>query len=191
MELLHRLRERIPGLAIRTTFITGFPGETEEDHEALLEFVDEFQFDMLGVFRYSHEAGTPAGTMDDDPEPARAGRGQGRARGGDHAHAAGARVREREVRRRAARSQFDVLIDDVGRRDPRAGRAVGGRRRLYVGRCYHQAPQVDSLTYVRARSRVAAGELVRCTIVDADGYDLIAEPTEERQRVMGLPVVGS
>ncbi len=65
--LLEKLRERIPGLAIRTTLITGFPGETEDDHQELLEFVESFGFDMLGVFQYSREEGTPAGTMDLDP----------------------------------------------------------------------------------------------------------------------------
>jgi ribosomal protein S12 methylthiotransferase len=67
-ELLEKLRERIPGMAIRTTFITGFPGETDADHEALVELVREFGFDMMGVFKYSREDGTPAGTMDEDPE---------------------------------------------------------------------------------------------------------------------------
>ena len=66
-ELMLKLRERVPGVAIRTTFISGFPGETEADHEQLLEFVEEIGFDAVGVFEYSHEAGTPAGTMEDDP----------------------------------------------------------------------------------------------------------------------------
>ncbi|MBM4113474.1 MAG: 30S ribosomal protein S12 methylthiotransferase RimO, partial [Phycisphaerae bacterium] len=65
--LIRRLRERVPGMAIRTTFITGFPGETEEDHRELLDFVRESRFDMMGVFRYSREQPTPAGTMDLDP----------------------------------------------------------------------------------------------------------------------------
>ena len=55
-------------MAIRTTFITGFPGETQEDHEELLEFIRDMQFDAMGVFRYSREEGTPAGTMEMDPE---------------------------------------------------------------------------------------------------------------------------
>ena len=65
---MYRLRERIPGLAIRTTFITGFPGETEDDHRQLVDFVRDFQFDMMGVFKYSHEDGTVAATMEDDPK---------------------------------------------------------------------------------------------------------------------------
>ena len=67
---------------------------------------------------------------------------------------------------------------------------VSGAGRLYVGRCYHQAPQVDSLTYVHSEQERAPGELVRCTIVDADGYDLIARPSEELERAVALPVIG-
>ncbi|MHC4989861.1 MAG: hypothetical protein ACYTGC_02680, partial [Planctomycetota bacterium] len=73
-----------------------------------------------------------------------------------------------------------------------AGRATSGvsdAGRLYVGRCYHQAPQVDSLTYVHSTETLAAGELVRCTVVDADGYDLIVRPTEQLERKVALPVV--
>ncbi|MDQ7012875.1 MAG: MiaB/RimO family radical SAM methylthiotransferase [Planctomycetota bacterium] len=66
-ELMHKLRERVPGMAIRTTFISGFPGETEADHEQLLGFVEEVGFDAVGVFEYSQEPGTPAGTMELDP----------------------------------------------------------------------------------------------------------------------------
>ena len=60
---------------------------------------------------------------------------------------------------------------------------------LSVGRCYHQAPQVDSVTYVRSIEPLAPGELVRCTIVEADGYDLIARPTAELERKASLPIV--
>ena len=66
-DLMYKLRERIPGLAIRTTFITGFPGETEDDHQQLLDFVNDFQFDVMGVFKYSQEKGTVAATMEMDP----------------------------------------------------------------------------------------------------------------------------
>jgi ribosomal protein S12 methylthiotransferase len=188
--LMHRLRERIPGLAIRTTLITGFPGETEEDHRALVDFVEDFQFDMLGVFKYSREAGTPAGTMDLDETL--------------HVPDAVKAEREEEImltQQRLAfenaqyvaerRSQFDVLIDDVaaGETTGRATSGVTDAGKLHVGRCYHQAPQVDSLTYVHSTEALVPGELVRCTIVDADGYDLIARPTAQLEKVVSLPVV--
>jgi ribosomal protein S12 methylthiotransferase len=198
--LLHKLRERIPGLAIRTTFITGFPGETQEDHEELLQFIEDFQFDMMGVFKYSREQGTPAGTMDLDPQ----------------LHVPDDVKSQREAELMLAqqeiafenaayvarqRSQFDVLIEggaaDVTvvrtrRKDAAAGHMPQHAPNrtshdgfdtpsLYVGRCYHQAPQVDSLTYVLSAQPLSRGELVRCTIVDSDGYDFIAEPTARRR----------
>src|SRR5690606_1922873 len=66
-ELIEKLRDRVPGMAIRTTFITGFPGETEDDHQQLLAFIDDMRFDMLGVFEYSREEGTVAGAMEENP----------------------------------------------------------------------------------------------------------------------------
>jgi ribosomal protein S12 methylthiotransferase len=183
--LMHRLRERIPGLAVRTTFITGFPGETEDDHRELLDFIEDYQFDMLGVFQYSKEPGTVAGTMDEDPSL--------------HVPAEIKRQREEEIMLRQQRiafenaqyvaeqrCQFDVLIDGEGPRDDSSN---GGDEQLYVGRCYHQAPQVDSLTYVQSVEPLSPGELVRCTIVDADGYDLIARPTEQLERTLSLPIM--
>jgi ribosomal protein S12 methylthiotransferase len=187
--LVHRLRERIPGMAIRTTFITGFPGETQEDHSELLEFIEEVGFDMLGVFRYSQEEGTPAGTMDLDPAL--------------HVPDEVKLAREQEIMllqqelafenaRYVAeqRAQFDVLMEGPaaggtsGR--PTTGVTAGGT--LHVGRSYFQAPQIDSLTYVHAAASLSPGELVRCTVVDSDGYDLIAQPTEELERRVGLPM---
>lgn len=203
-ELLYKLRDRIPGLAIRTTFITGFPGETEEDHRELVEFIDEFGFDMLGVFKYSREDGTPAGTMDQDPAL--------------HVPDEVKTQREAEIMllqqniafENAAyvaqqRCQFDVLIDkraatslrskrrpqgDASARKTRTTRSGNDDGQLYIGRCYHQAPQVDSVTYVYSSEALSPGELVRCTIIDSDGYDLIAQPTAQLDRCVSLPVVG-
>ena len=187
--LLHKLRERIPGLSIRTTFITGFPGEADQDHQELLEFIQEFGFDMMGVFKYSREDGTPAGTMDEDPAL--------------HVSDEIKAVREEElmlVQQDIAfenavyvaqqRSEFDVLIDGPAA-NRTAGLATSGvtaTGSLYVGRCYHQAPQVDSVTYVHSTSAVAPGELVRCTIIDSDGYDLIAQPTAQFEKRAALPL---
>ncbi len=188
-ELLHKLRDRIPGLAIRTTFITGFPGETEADHEELLEFIDAFGFDAMGVFQYSPEPGTPAGAMDRDPD----------LHVPDEVKAAREEdlmlVQQQIAFDNAAyvaeqRAQFDVLIDAPAAHGA-AGRATPGvsdAGSLFVGRCYHQAPQVDSLTYVHANEALTPGELVRCTVVDADGYDFIARPTAELERTIRLPL---
>lgn len=184
-ELLYKLRERIPGLAIRTTFITGFPGETQAEHEELLEFVEEFGFDMMGVFKYSREDGTPAGTMDEDPA----------------LHVPDEVKAEREAQLMLAqqtiafenahyvaqqRCEFDVLIE---RKETPKSKVQSPKSaaldfanldcELFSGRCYHQAPQVDAVTYVRSTAKLSPGQLVRCTIIDSDGYDFIAQPSAE------------
>ncbi len=189
-DLVERLRERIPGLALRTTFITGFPGETEDDHQQLLELIEEAQFDAMGVFQYSREDGTPAGTMDEDPEL--------------HVPDEVKARRESELmelQQRIAfencayvaeqRCQFDVLIDGpaAGKASGRATTGVSTGGSLHVGRAYHQAPQIDGLTYVQSKEPLSPGELVRCTVVSSDGYDLIAQPSADLDTTLRLKVV--
>ena len=132
----------------------------------MLEFIQEFGFDMMGVFKYSHEEGTPAGTMDSDPQ----------------LHVPDELKAEREAELMLAqqeiafenaayvaqqRSEFDVLIEGPvkGKTTGRRTTGVTDGGSLYSGRCYHQAPQVDSLTYVHSTSgaKLSPGELVRCT----------------------------
>ena len=185
--LLGKLRDRIPGLAIRTTFITGFPGETEADHEELLKFIQDFQFDMMGVFKYSHEDGTVAATMEEDPD----------LRVPDE-------VKERREQELMMAQQevafenaaylaeegavFDVLIDEEAPdREVTENDTV---LNTYIGRCYHQAPEVDSITLLASEDDLSPGELVRCRVVDSDGYDLVARPESELERVASLPVIG-
>ena len=189
-ELLEKLRERMPGIAIRTTFITGFPGETQEDHEELLEFVQEFGFDAMGVFKYSPEDGTPAGTMDADsalhvPDEVKAERER------ELMLAQQEIAFENAAFQAEQRVQFDVLIDGPAAGGT-AGRATPGVTEggiLHTGRCYHQAPQIDALTYVLSREKLSPGELVRCTVVGSDGYDLVAQPTSDIERKVILPVI--
>ncbi len=175
--LVHRLRDRIPGLAMRTTLITGFPGETDEDHAALMSFVEETQFDALGVFQYSPEPGTVAGTMDTDPSlhvPAdvkAAREAEIMLLQQDIAFENAAYVAEQE-------SVFDVLVDA-----PDSERAA-----CMSGRCYHQAPEVDSRTILEVSTPVSVGSLVRCRITGSDGYDLIARPESELETRVSLPI---
>ena len=172
--LLDKLRRRVPGIAVRTTFISGFPGETNADHDELVEFVGNFNFDAMGVFAYSPEPGTPAGAM----------------------HASGEAVDDEIIKQRIdelmltqqqivfdrnaelARcgAEFDVLIDKSGE--------------LCEARHAGQAPQIDGVTRVRARRKLSPGELVCCRITEADGYDLIAQPVDEVELAVALPVVG-
>ena len=178
IELLEKLRERIPGVAIRTTFIVGFPGETDEHFEELRGFVDDFGFDMVGAFQFSPEPGTPAGTLDADPklhvpDDVKAAREEAlmltqQAVCFDNMNY----LVEEAV-------QFDVLID--GRSDDEG---------VALGRAYFQAPEVDSVVRVKSINPLVPGELVRCTVVEADGYDLVAVPTADLDTSISLPVVG-
>jgi ribosomal protein S12 methylthiotransferase len=200
--VIRALRQAVPGIAVRTTFISGFPGETEDDHRALLEFVEEMAFENLGVFEYSHEAGTPAGTMEDDPALAVPPEVKARRRGEIMAlqqrlvferHGALAARFDPESpldsRGKARGAQADVLIDAPLRAKGRQTAGVTGAGSLYQGRSTSQAPQIDGVTFVHSRATLAPGELVRCVIVDHDGYDLVARPVEDLERRVGLRVL--
>ncbi|MBL8999550.1 MAG: 30S ribosomal protein S12 methylthiotransferase RimO [Phycisphaerae bacterium] len=195
--LIETLREKIPGMAIRTTFISGFPGESEEDHRELVEFVERMEFDALGVFEYSHEPGTVAGTMEDDPayavSPADKARRRAEVMEAQQRIAFGqaAYLAEQfdEKNPTAGGVQLDVIVDETLRSAGRKTSGIGDGGRLYRGRAYHQAPQIDSVTYIQSRDSRSPGEVVRCTIVGSDGYDLVARPTTELEKRIGLRVV--
>jgi len=175
-KLLGKLRDRVPGIAIRTTFITGYPTETQAEHRELIEFIRDFEFDNLGAFRYSPEPGTPAGTL-------HAGGGAVALEVVEERYEQIMLAQQEIVLRRNAElvhrgAEFDVLID-------RPSQAA----LEYVGRTYQQAPDIDAVTYVRSRTPLAAGELVRCTITDSAGYDLIARPTAEVKTRLPLPTL--
>lgn len=196
-DVIRRLREKCPGMAVRTTFITGFPGETEEDHEQLMEFVDEMGFDAVGVFEYSREEGTRAGTMDEDPSLHVPDEVKARRKGEimalqqqiafDQASFLASQFDEKNPRESGA--HFDVLIDKPLASEGRATSGVGKGGRLYQGRAYFQAVDIDSVTFVQSREPVSPGELVRCVIVGSDGYDLIARPVAEFDGRVPLRVV--
>ena len=188
--LVEELRQRIPGMAIRTTFITGHPGETEADHEELMAFVERAQFDAMGVFRYSPEAGTPSGTMHDDPSLAVSDE-VSRRREDELMQLQQSIAFENAAYVAEQRAQFDVLIEGpaAGHTRGRATTGVNDATTLFTGRAYHQAPQIDGVMHVLSREKLAPGELVRCTVVDADGYDLVAQPTGDLERTLRLPVV--
>ncbi len=195
--LLEKLRACVPGIAIRTTFISGFPGETEADHAELVDFVKTQRFEAVGVFEYSHEPGTVAGTMEDDPAlavvPAEKARRRGEVMAAQQAIAF--------ARQQAIASEFDehkpaltgrridVLIDSARASEGRATTGIGKGGRLYEGRTRSQAPQIDAVTFVQSSKRLVPGDLVNCTIVGSDGYDLIARPVEELEKRVGLKVL--
>jgi len=154
-ELLAKLRQQIEGLVMRTTFITGFPGETDEQFEELVEFVKEQKFERLGVFSYSFEPDTPAAKLPDHlPEEVKEER----------------RERLMAVQQEVAFTwnkaqigrQFEVLLD----------REVPGEKNAWIGRSYADAPDVDGVVYVTG-PHLRAGKLVNCEIVATSDYDLV------------------
>jgi len=161
--LLARIRQRVPGVTLRTTFIVGFPGETDEDFGELETFVEETRFDHVGVFTYSHEEGTRAyAARDDVPAAVKRKRRE--------------RLMKRQQRIVAARqrerigSDVRVMIDG-----PSAEHEL-----VLHGRLEGHAPDIDAVVYLTDcdPSRYGAGEFVTAEIVGARGYDLIAAPRQ-------------
>ena len=195
--LMDELRSRVPGMTIRTTFISGFPGESEQDHRELVAFVQEQRFDAVGVFEYSKEPGTVAGTMEDDaalavlPEVKARRRGEIMAAQQEIAFKKQAEMAAAFDETNPAHSgrRVDVLIDAPLSAKARATTGVGRGGSLYQGRTAAQAPQIDALTYVQSRRKLAPGEVLRCTIVASDGYDLVAQPCDELEKRVGLKVL--
>ncbi len=155
-ELVGKLRDRIPGLVLRTTFITGFPGETDEQFEELCDYVAETRFERVGVFTYSLEPGTPAERLDGHlPEEVKVER---RNRLMEIQQGVAFDWSQRQVGR-----ELDVLLDGP---DPDAPG-------LFAGRSYADAPEIDGLVRVKGKN-LHPGDLVRAKITGADGYDLLA-----------------
>jgi tRNA A37 methylthiotransferase MiaB len=155
-ELIARLRSTIPGLTLRTTFIVGFPGETEADVAELHRFLSEAGLDAIGVFGYSDEDGTEAATLDGQLDPAEIAR-----RVDDLAGLADELMAQRAADR--VGEVVEVLLEeDLG----------GGR---YLGRAAHQAPEVDGTTTVLGAPGTAIGEIISARVTEGDGVDLVAD----------------
>ena len=160
-ERISALRREIPDIALRTTFICGFPGETQEDHEELMEFVDEMEFERVGVFTYSAEEDTPAYSYPDQiPEEVKEER----------------RADVMELQQEIAFEHcenmvgkvLDVIIEGKVADEP-----------AYVGRTYMDAPNVDGLIFVNADEMLMSGDFVRVKVTGANEYDLIGEVYHE------------
>jgi len=164
-DLLQRIRARVPGVTLRTTFIVGFPGETEEDVDELADFVRTTEFDHVGVFTYSHEEGTRAHALDDNV-PARTKKAR-RDRIMRLQKQIVARVRKRQVDQ-----VVPVMIDG---RSPESDLVV-------TGRLEGQAPDIDSQVIFTEcdPSTLTPGSIVSARIVSAQGYDLVAVPLPDQ-----------
>ena len=160
-DIIAKLRREIPDIVLRTSLITGFPGETQEDHEELMEFVDEMEFDRLGVFTYSPEEGTPAETMEGQvPEEVK------------------------EERRDELMSLQQEISLEKG--DERIGQEllvmiegkVSGES-AYIARTYADAPKVDGYIFVQTGELLVTGDFARVRVTGALEYDLIGELADE------------
>ncbi|MBO4900571.1 MAG: 30S ribosomal protein S12 methylthiotransferase RimO [Lachnospiraceae bacterium] len=159
--IIAKLRERIPDIVLRTTLISGFPGETEEDHQELYRFVNEMEFDRLGVFAYSQEEGTPAGDMPDQiPEEIKYFR-----------------------RDELMELQQAICFDNADRRIGEIMEVVIEgcipEEDIYVGRTYADAPEVDGRVFIPVDRERMSGEYAYVRITEARDYDLIGEFIDE------------
>ena len=167
-ETVGKLREMIPNLAVRTTFIVGYPGETDAEFEELMQFVDDLQFDRVGAFKYSYEIGTPSATLPDHVDDA---------------------VKQERYDRLMALQQgislsknqsyvgktLDILVEGHGIAEDEDGNALDST--ISIGRSYRDAPEIDG--YVIVEGELPPGEIVPVRITGATTYDLIG--TVDRQ----------
>jgi ribosomal protein S12 methylthiotransferase len=165
--LLARIRDRVPGVTLRTTFIVGFPGETDEDFAELEAFVEDTRFDHIGVFTYSHEEGTRAYAVNDDVSAAT------KRKRRDRLMTRQQRIVTAHQQERIG-SDVRVLIDGPSPE----------HELVLQGRLEGQAPDIDPVVYLTDEDPAACrpGDLIRARIVDARGYDLVAAPADPNQR---------
>ena len=160
-EMIKKLREEIPDIALRTTLITGFPGETQKQHEEVLEFVDEMEFERLGVFCYSPEENTKAAEMEDQSE---------------------AEIKE-ERRDALMQLQQEIVFE---RTENMIGKVlevfIEGKltdENVYIGRSYMDAPNVDGYVFVNTSQELLSGDFVKVKITGALDYDMTGELLDE------------
>ncbi len=160
-EVIARLRSEIPDICLRTTLISGFPGETEEDHQILMDFIDELEFDRLGVFAYSPEEDTPAAVMEEQNE---------------------------EEVKDARREELMELQQEIAyeKAEEMIGRElwcmVEGRvadEPSYIARTYKDAPDIDGYLFIQTMQELMSGDFVKVHVTGACEYDLIGELCDE------------
>ena len=157
VDIIGKLRREIPDICLRTTLITGFPGETKEQHEELMEFVDEMEFDRLGVFTYSPEEDTPAAEMPDQiDEEVKLDR-------------------QADLMELQQEIAFDNAQDMVGREVLVMIEGKVADENAYVGRTYRDAPNVDGLIFINTDEELLSGDFARVKVTGAIDYDLIGE----------------
>lgn len=161
IDIVGKLRKEIPDIVLRTTLITGFPGETEEDHEELKEFVDEMEFDRLGVFTYSPEENTPAAEMADQvPEEVK-------------------EERRDELMELQQEISYDRGQDRIGQELLVMIEGKVADESAYIGRTYGDAPKVDGYIFVQTGELLMTGDFAKVRVIGALEYDLIGVLSDE------------
>lgn len=161
LKILSESLEKIPDICIRTTIITGFPGETDDNHEETLDFIDEMEFDRLGVFTYSREEDTPAYSFSDqiDDETSNKRKEEIMLLQQDIVFNKNEEMLSKEI---YAFVEGKISDDDV-----------------YVARTYMDAPTVDSFVFIETDRSLMSGDFVKVRITDANEYDLIGVIVDE------------
>ena len=157
IDIVQKLRKEIPDICLRTTLITGFPGETQEQHEEVMEFIDTLEFDRLGAFTYSPEEDTPAATFEDqiDEEVKE--------------------DRQADIMELQQEIAFDKAEDMIGREVLVMIEGKVADENAYVGRTYRDAPNVDGLIFINTDVELISGDFAKDKVTGALDYDLIGE----------------
>ena len=157
IDIVQKLRKEIPDICLRTTLITGFPGETQEQHEEVMEFIDTLEFDRLGAFTYSPEEDTPAATFEDqiDEEVKE--------------------DRQADIMELQQEIAFDKAEDMNGREVLVMIEGKVADENAYVGRTYRDAPNVDGLIFINTDVELISGDFAKVKVTGALDYDLIGE----------------
>lgn len=157
VSIIENLRKEIPDICLRTTLITGFPGETEEEHKELLEFIDTMEFDRLGAFTYSPEEDTPAASFEDQiPEEVKLDR-------------------KDELMEMQQEVAFDLAKEMEGRELVVMVEGKVADENAYVARTYKDAPGVDGYLFINTDETLVSGDFVRVRVTGAHEYDLTGE----------------
>ena len=157
IDIVQKLRKEIPDICLRTTLITGFPGETQEQHEEVMEFIDTLEFDRLGAFTYSPEEDTPAATFEDqiDEEVKE--------------------DRQADIMELQQEIAFDKAEDMIGREVLVMIEGKVADENAYVGRTYRDAPNVDGLIFINTDVELISGDFAKVKVTGALDYDLLGE----------------
>lgn len=162
VDMVAKLRREVPDIALRTTLITGFPGETEENHKELMDFVHDMRFERLGVFTYSKEEDTPAAKL--KPQVLAKVKKQ----------------RQKDLMRLQQQIAFEKAKENIGREmDVFVEGKITEEENVYIGRTYMDAPNVDGYIFITCPFELMSGDFVKVKVTGAKNYDLIGELVEE------------